>query len=262
MAFAVPRALRAGWVWMLCAGAVAAFADEPANGFDGMNLPLKMSPALNESSPGTPAGHVAVQAPLPITPRLGDNKDYRIGPDDLLEIQVFGVDQLSRTVRVNGNGFISLPLVGSVAVGGLTAHEAELAVAKKLATDYLQDPQVSLFVKEYTTQRITVEGAVAKPGIYPLRGETTLLRALALAGGQGSLSDMSQVMLFRSGKDGTRMTLTYDVERIRHGEIEDPLVQNDDLIVLNRSPVRVLLRDSVLRDALDAVNPLSPILPK
>jgi len=69
-------------------------------------------------------------------------------------------------------------------------------------------------------------------------------------------------MLFRSGKDGTRMTLTYDVERIRHGEIEDPLVQNDDLIVLNRSPVRVLLRDSVLRDALDAVNPLSPILPK
>ena len=261
MAFAVPRVLRAGVVSMLCAGAIAAHADESLRGLDGVNLSLKMSPALNEPAANAAPGQ-GTAASLPLTPRLGNNKDYHIGPEDLLEIQVFGVDQLSRTVRVNSSGFISLPLVGAVLVGGLTAHEAELAVANRLASDYLQDPQVSLFVKEFTTQRITLEGAVAKPGIYPLRGETTLLRALALAGGQGSLSDMSQVMLFRAGKDGTRTTLTYDIERIRHGEIEDPLVQNDDLIVLNRSPMRVLLRDSVLRDALDAINPLSPVLPK
>lgn len=261
MVLAVPRVVRVGIVLMMCAGPFAVHADE-SHGLDGANVSLKMSPALNQSSPGTPANHEAVQAPLPITPRLGNNKDYRIGPEDLLEIQVYGVDQLSRTVRVNSEGYISLPLVGAVLVGSLTAHEAEVAVATKLATNYLQDPQVSLFVKEFTTQRITLEGAVAKPGIYPLRGETTLLRALALAGGQGSLSDMHSVVLFRTDKDGTRTTLTYDVESIRHGEVPDPLVQNDDLIVLNRSPGRVLLRDSILRDALDAINPLSPVLPK
>ena len=261
MVFAVPRLMRVGIGSMLCAGAFAVHADAPPR-LDGSNVSLKMSSVLNEASPGAPAGHEAVPPPLPITPRLGSNKDYRIGPEDLLEIQVYGVDQLSRTVRVNSEGVISLPLVGAVNVGGLTAHEAEVAVATKLATNYLQDPQVSLFVKEFTTQRITLEGAVAKPGIYPLRGETTLLRALALAGGQGSLSDMHSVVLFRTDADGKRTTLTYDVESIRHGEVPDPPVQNDDLIVLNRSPGRVLLRDSILRDALDAINPLSPVLPK
>ena len=82
---------------------------------------------------------------------------------------MFGVDQLSRTVRVNSLGLISLPLIGTIALGGLTAHEAEMAISSRLAATYLQDPQVSLFIKEYTTQRVTVEGAVNKPGIYPLR---------------------------------------------------------------------------------------------
>jgi polysaccharide biosynthesis/export protein len=202
----------------------------------------------------TPAAVAPPPALVPPT-TLSGPKDYRIGPDDLLEVQVFGVDQLSRTVRVNTRGLISLPLIGAVEVGGLNAQEAESAIAKLLAANYLQNPQVSLFIKEYTSQRVTVEGAVQKPGIYPLRGETTLLRTLAIAGGQGGLSDMSQVLLFRSDASGKRVVQAFDVERIRHGEIEDPPVVNDDLIVVNRSPTRVMLKDSALKDMFDLFNP-------
>jgi polysaccharide export outer membrane protein len=182
-------------------------------------------------------------------------KDYRIGPEDLLEVQVFGVDQLTRTVRVNGRGMVSLPLIGNVEVGGLTAQQAEALVVAKLAESYLQDPQVSLFIKEYTSQRVIIEGAVNKPGVYPLRGPTTLLQSLAIAGGQGSLSDMSEVMLFRTDAGGRRETLVYDVEKIRAGEVADPVVVNEDMIVVKRSPGRILFRDSILRDVVDVINP-------
>jgi len=184
--------------------------------------------------------------------------DYRIGSEDLLEIQVFGVDQLSRTVRVNSLGNVSLPLIGTMVVGGLTAQEAERLIAAKLSEKFLQDPQVGVFIKEFTNQRVTIEGAVQKPGIYPMRGQTTLLRALALAGGQGSMSDMSQVMIFRREADGGRVGHAYDVEKIRRGEMEDPAVGNDDVVVVNRSPARAALRDSLFRDFIDTINPFSP----
>jgi polysaccharide export outer membrane protein len=184
--------------------------------------------------------------------------DYRIGSEDLLEVQVFGVDQLARTVRVNTFGNISLPLIGTVPVGGLTAQEAERVITAKLAENYLQDPQVGVFIKEFTNQRVTIEGAVQRPGIYPLRGQTTLLRALALAGGQGAMSDMEQVMVFRKTADGGRAGQSYDVEKIRRGELDDPVVANDDVVVVNRSPARTALRDSLFRDFIDTINPFSP----
>jgi polysaccharide export outer membrane protein len=216
----------------------------------GTNLSLKMSGAIGPDAP-------RIAAP----PRETATRDYRIGPEDLLEIQVFGVDQLSRTVRVNTLGYISLPLVGNLEVGGLTAQEAETLVATRLTESYLQNPQVSLFIKEYTTQRVTVEGAVNRPGIYPLRGPTTLLRSIALAGGQGGLSDMSEVMLFRQDAAGKREARVYDVERIRRGELEDPTVLNDDLIVVNRSQARIVFKDSIFRDVIDTINPFSPLMP-
>ncbi len=176
-----------------------------------------------------------------------------------MEIQVYGVDQLARTVRVNSFGVVSLPLIGATTVGGMTSQEAERYIARKFAENYLQDPQVSVFIKEYTNQRVTLEGAVAKPGVYPLRGETTLLRALAIAGGQGSLSDLSNVVVYRSDASGLRNSQVYDLEKIRRGEAADPAIVNDDVIVVNRSPARVVFKDSLFRDVLDAINPFSYI---
>ena len=210
------------------------------------------------------AAPVASSSPAPVVaPSLAPEqpghamslKDYRIGVEDLIEIQVFGVDQLTRTVRVNGRGLISLPLIGNVEVGGLTAQQAELKVVKLLAESYLQDPQVSLFIKEYTSQRVIIEGAVNKPGVYPLRGPTTLLQSLAIAGGQGQLSDMAEVMLFRNDASGTRQTMVFDVDKIRAGQVADPVVVNEDMIVVKRSPGRILFRDSILRDVVDIINP-------
>ena len=207
-------------------------------------------PALRMSSVLTPG----LAPPSKSVARTG-MRDYRIGPDDLLEVQVFGVDQLSRAVRVNSRGSVSLPLIGTIEVAGMTALEAETGIAAKLAESYLQDPQVSVFIKEYTSQRVTIEGAVNRPGIYPLRGQTTLLRSLAVAGGQGNLSDMSEVLLFREDASGKRETLVYDVERIRRGELEDPIVMNEDLIVVNRSRSRALFKDSIVRDVIETINP-------
>lgn len=183
--------------------------------------------------------------------------EYKIGGQDLLEIMVYGQADLSRTVRVNSQGNISLPLVGTVMAVGLTSIQLERLLADRLSEQYLQNPQVTVFVKEAISARFTVEGAVSKPGVFPLQGPTTLLRAIALAGGQGNLGDLTNVKVFRMQNDGKQETLTFDVEKIRVGEAEDPRIVNDDLIVVNRSKTRAAIRDSVFSDILSVFNPFA-----
>jgi polysaccharide export outer membrane protein len=186
-------------------------------------------------------------------------KDYRIGPNDLLDVEVLDLDKdnAKRTVRVNAAGSVSLPLIGAVVVAGLTAQQAESLVAERYSEKYLQNPQVSVFIKEFTTERITVDGAVVKPGIYPLTGQITLLRALALSGGFGSIADSNEVKLFRVNEKGERQVATFDVDQIRAGKSEDPAIKGDDLIVVQRDANRKMLKDSIFRDLLDTINPFS-----
>jgi polysaccharide export outer membrane protein len=121
------------------------------------------------------------------------SQDYRIGPDDLIEVNVFEDEKLNKTVRVSSQGNISLPLIGILRVKGLTGSEMEKEVRDLLAEKYLQDPHVSVFIKEYHNQRISVMGAVTKPGVYDVTGEKTVLDLLSLAGG---LRDDAGKMLF------------------------------------------------------------------
>ena len=86
--------------------------------------------------------------------------NYRIGAQDLVEVSVFGVKELNKQVRVNSNGQISLPLIGSVMAGGKTVPELEREISARYADGYLQNPQVAVFVKEFTSQRVTMGGAV------------------------------------------------------------------------------------------------------
>jgi polysaccharide export outer membrane protein len=182
--------------------------------------------------------------------------DYRIGPQDLIEIQVFGIENLKREVRVNSRGAISLPLIGTVILAGLNSQEAEALIAAKYEKDYLQDPQVSVFIKEFTSQRITIEGAVNKPGIYPIKGQTTLMQAIAIAGGQGQLANLSEVMVYRrEGND--KKIMTFDLIKIRGGETEDPSLVNEDIVVVKRDIGRVVLRDSIVGDVINIVNPFN-----
>lgn len=161
--------------------------------------------------------------------------DYRIGAQDLLEISVFGVQDLDKEVRVNSNGQISLPLIGGVMAGGRTIPELEQDLAGKYASGFLQNPQVSVFVKEYASQRITLEGAIVKPGIYPITGKTTLLQAIALSGGvDDKIADLGGIVLMRQ-IDGKRMAAVYDLRAVRRGKMEDPQVYGDDIIVVEAS---------------------------
>ncbi len=168
--------------------------------------------------------------------------DYRIGAQDLLQISVFGVKDLDKDVRVNSNGQISLPLIGGVMAGGKSIPELEAELAKKYSEGFLQKPQVTVFVKEFTSQRITVEGAVNKPGIFPITGKTTLLQAIALAGGvDDKIVDLSGIVVMRQ-VGGRKQAAVFDLRQVRKGNIEDPQLYGDDVIVVEQSGSKTAFR--------------------
>lgn len=172
--------------------------------------------------------------------------DYRVGAQDLLEISVFGVEELNRTVRVNSNGQITLPLLGAVMAGGKTIPDLEQELSERYAEGYLQSPQVTVFVTEFTSQRVTVEGAVNRPGIYPLTGRTSLLQAIAMAQGMEDLADQRGVVVFRQ-IDGQRMAAAFDMRAVRSGQMPDPQIYGDDIIVVERSGSRTVVREFLNR---------------
>ena len=216
-----------------------------------------MPTAAQTPSPPPPAKAVKSTPAAPPANATPADPDYKLTPNDLIEVEVFGVSELKRTVRVNSTGHIALPLIGTLEVAGLSPADTEALIAIQYGAKYLKDPQVSVFVKEFTTKRITVDGAVTKPGIFPLTGPITLLRALALAGGGGPMADLENVMLFRLTPEGKPDNKKYNLDLIRKGEADDPLLQSDDVVVVNRDSSRVWLRDSLFRDVIDTLNPFS-----
>jgi polysaccharide export outer membrane protein len=230
------------------------FAQAPAQSPDLRIVALQPDSAKsNFASDAAPlAGSTPMAAPL-----VNLSKDYRVGPNDLIDIEIMDLDNMKRTVRVNAAGMISLPLIGAVQVAGFTSQELETRIADRYREKYLQNPQISVFIKEFTTERITVEGAVVRPGIFPLTGQITLLRALALAGGFGPIANSTEVMLFRVNEKRVREMAVFDINKIRSGTADDPVIKGDDLIVVQRDSTRALLKDSVFRDVIDSINPFS-----
>ena len=112
----------------------------------------------------------------------GPNEDYKIGPQDLLDISVFEVKEMKEAVRVSGDGYIGMPLAGRIKAAGLTSAQLEKVIERKLGP-YLQKPIVSVYIKEYKSQAIPVLGAVRYPKTYYVTGDTHLLDLLSMAGG-------------------------------------------------------------------------------
>ena len=182
-------------------------------------------------------------------------EDYRIGANDLIDIKVFQAPELSQSSRVDPQGNISLPLVGTIKAAGLTPSSLEQNIAKLLSAKYLQDPQVTVFMKEFTTQRVTVEGEVQKSGVFPIQGEMTLLQAVALAGGMNPLADPSKTVLFR--KQGNALkAYNINLNFVRDGKMRDPYIRNDDRIIVHRSDTRFWLRETG-----SLLNPLRVLIP-
>lgn len=162
---------------------------------------------------------------------------YKIGPLDVLEVNVFKVPELSKTVQVTEGGTINMPLIGETAVAGRTAQEIEVDLARRLGVKYLQSPQVNIIVREFNSQRVTLEGAARKPGIYPLKGKTTLLQLMAMADGINTDIANNEVVVFRT-REGKRYAAKFDVNEIRSGNAEDPQVLAGDVIVVHTSDVK------------------------
>jgi len=173
--------------------------------------------------------------------------DYRIGPQDTLEIAVFQVPDLSNTIRVDSGGTILLPLIGQMTASGRTSKQLSDELESEFGKRYMNDPLVTVTVKESAGQRVTVDGAVIQPGIYPISGETTLLQALALAQGPAELADLHQIAVFRTS-GAQRTQAIFDLAAIRTGQAADPRILANDVVIVETSGGRKFLRG--LRNAL------------
>jgi polysaccharide export outer membrane protein len=159
-----------------------------------------------------------------------------IGRGDVLDISVFQVPELSKTLEVRETGTINFPLLGEVAAAGKTAEELQRELTSKLASDYLQHPVVTVLVKESNSQRVTISGAIDKPGIYPIKGPTSVMEIVAQAGGFKDESD-STILILRE-KGGSRVMERYDVSEIQAGRAKDPLLQANDVLVAGTSAIK------------------------
>jgi polysaccharide export outer membrane protein len=195
-----------------------------------------------------PAMAGEVNRPLPPPHEIGASlgtAGYRIGPSDKLDVNVFQVKDLTGTVVVDAGGDISLPLVGSIKAGGRTTTEVAHEIADRLKEGYVQDPQVTVSVNEALSQKVTVEGAVLKPGVYPITGPTTLSTAVALAeGADPKRADEHKIRLIRV-VDGQRMQASYDLVGIRKGKVSDPEIYGNDIVVVDDSAGRGVFNNLV-----------------
>ncbi len=157
--------------------------------------------------------------------------DYKIGPKDLLEISVFGLDELNKTERVSEEGKITLPLLGEIDVDGLTKGELEVKIARLLEEKYLQDPQVTIFIAEYQSKRVSIMGAVQNPGWFELVGRQTVLDVIAKAGGLTNEAGIEMfVMRQNSGGKNSSVQISLD-DLILNGNAElNILLEANDII--------------------------------
>lgn len=132
-------------------------------------------------------------------PSLTDERPYVIGPDDLLQIVVWKNESLSKEVRVRPDGKITLPLINDVQAGGMTPSVLRDVIAKRLEK-FVEVSGVTVIVKEINSSKVSVLGQVKKPGIYPLRGDLTVLDAIAMAEGFNEFAAPDRMVIIR--KDG------------------------------------------------------------
>jgi polysaccharide export outer membrane protein len=166
------------------------------------------------------------------------NTGYKIGPLDVLEISVFKVPELTQSVQVADNGLVNLPLVGDVRAAGKTPAALEAELRSKLNGTYIKSPSVRVFVKEFNSARVTIDGAVKSPGVFPLTGKNTLLATISQAGGLDRDLASTEVVIFRINEQGTRSAARVDLSAIRSGSVVDPVIQPGDVIVVQDSTMK------------------------
>ncbi len=175
-------------------------------------------------------------------------QDYRIGALDTLDIVVYQEPDISsRGVVVDAAGVISMPLIGRTSVTGKTSTELADLLQARLAEKFYVNPQVTVTVATSVAQRVTVQGDVKEPGIYPISGPTTLLDTIALAKGESEDASLREVIVVRY-IEGKRMGAVFDLKRIRRGDDADPAIEPRDTIIVGHSASKSAWHD-ILRAA-------------
>jgi polysaccharide export outer membrane protein len=161
---------------------------------------------------------------------LAGEPAYLIGPSDLLEISVWGEQSLSRQVTVRNDGFISLPLVGDVAVSGKTTLQVKEDLETRLQR-FIKDPRCAVIVIEPRSKRYYIQGQVTRPGQYTLDQELTLTQVISIAGGFTQWADEGSIVVLR-GEGDAKTRLVVDFTRIIKGKDKDiPINPGDTIIV-------------------------------
>jgi polysaccharide export outer membrane protein len=186
-------------------------------------------PAATETpSAAAPADAATAAAPA----RFVEAADaFRIGPEDVLDVQVWKNEELSRVVPVRPDGMISLPLVNDIRASGLTAVELRQAITQRLA-EYVPSPEVSVMVREVHSVKVAVIGAVRMPGHYEVKSSATVLELIARAQGLTEFADRGRIVVMRqNGASTTRIPFNY--RKVAEGSEQDNFyVRPGDIIVV------------------------------
>jgi polysaccharide export outer membrane protein len=178
-----------------------------------------------------------------------------VGALDTITVSVFQVASLSGDYKVDAQGKIDYPLLGSVQAQGRTTQELRQDIATALSQKYLQSPNVQVAIKERAEQTITVDGSVNNPGQFIVKGPTTLLQAVAMAKGTTADANPSRVVVFRTIR-GERLAGAFDLQDIRRAKSEDPVIYGNDIVIVDGSKARQMYRD--LLSTLPLVGMLRP----
>lgn len=183
----------------------------------------QQSPAPQETSLGNAAGsHGAPPS----------DASYRIGPLDVLNIDVWKEPNISRTVPVRPDGKISLPLLNDVQAGGLTPMELSANITQGLAK-FITDPQVTIIVTEMNSQRVYIMGQVMRAGAYPLLPQMTVLQALSSAGGFAQFANVKKIYVLRR-EQGRETKIHFNYKEVVDGNHpeQDVVLQGGDTVVV------------------------------
>lgn len=179
----------------------------------------------------------AQESPAPAAPASGSKPDYVLQASDLLRVQIFQEDDLTREVRVSQENKIVLPLIGAIEVKGKNVREVQELVRALYDRDFLVNPQVNVFVLEYAKRSVNVIGSVNSPGVvmFPQEQGMNLLDAISRVGGFSRLADRRRVKLTRT-TEGKTTTYAINVDDLIQGSATEPwvLVQDDVIFVPER----------------------------
>ncbi len=163
----------------------------------------------------------------------GSEFQYTIGPQNTIQIKIFGEGNINQIYRVDEAGYITHALTGRIRLGGLSVSQAEKAMEKALRGDYIVNPHVTIFVLEHS--RFSVLGEVRKPGTYEIQGRVSLMEAISMAGGLTPVASQGDVKIVHKSDDH-ETTETVDFGKMSRGENKKRIyMEPDDVIMVSKS---------------------------